>query len=223
MRVRVRITLSFVIAMAGMAMVLAAGGQWLWDAHQERQDRLEFIRQLDAPAAPALAYEKAKQPVGLGVLRIERLGMEVLIRQGADHSALSQGAGWIPGTARPGARGNVGIAAHRDTFFRELQSVRAGDLVKLLTPAGERVFRVDTMRIVEPTEVDVLKPTRSDALTLVTCFPFDFVGSAPQRFIVRATALPGGQSAVRAARQLNVPAKRVSQLHLPRTPALRFE
>ncbi len=190
MRLRFRFSPSVLLAGAGVALLAAASTQWLWGNYREREDRLEFVRQLSAPAPPVSAFEKPEPPVALGVLRIKRLGVEVLIRPGANHATLAEGAGWIPGTALPGRSGNVGIAAHRDTFFRELQDIRIGDEITLLTTAGERTFRVEGTRIVDPSQTDVLAPTLRDTVTLVTCYPFDFVGSAPQRFIVRATLVP---------------------------------
>jgi sortase A len=178
-----------------------AGADWFWGTYRENEDRQEFTRQLQEleveQRQPARTVRTvAKPPMsGLGVLKIERIGLEVLIREGAGHAVLAQGAGWIPGTALPGHRGNVGVAAHRDTFFRELRNVRVGDEVTLMTPLGVRQFRVDRTQIVEPTEVDVLKHTRRDSVTLVTCFPFDYIGAAPQRFIVHASL--ASQAAVR--------------------------
>ncbi len=193
MRIRARISAAFWIAVAGGLLVLGAAGQWFWGEYRERQDRLAFTANLELPRLhPPLPVSLVPPPPvsGVGVLRMPRLGLEVLIRRGSSHATLAQGAGWIPGTALPGKHGNVGVAAHRDTFFRPLRNVRLGDQLTLLTPDGERHYRVQETRIVEPSAVSVLAPTRQDTVTLVTCYPFDYLGSAPQRFIVSATLVP---------------------------------
>ena len=97
----------------------------------------------------------------------------------------------FPGTAFPGEPGNVGIAGHRDTFFRLLRSIQRNDAITVSTVRGIYRYRVATTKVVGPEDVQVLYPTGRDVLTLVTCFPFDYVGSAPKRFIVQAYRLPG--------------------------------
>ena len=123
------------------------------------------------------------------IARIEmpRLKLSAAAREGVDTRTLRTAVGHIPGTALPGEPGNSAFAAHRDTFFRPLKDVRTGDEVVLTTPAGVYHYAVATTRIVEPSDVSVLAATPDPTLTLVTCYPFDYVGTAPQRFIVRAT------------------------------------
>jgi sortase A len=130
----------------------------------------------------------AKAGTTLGRLEIPRLRVSAIVRAGSDARTLRLAVGHIGGTALPGERGNIGLAAHRDTFFRRLGQIRPDDQVRLVTPDGTFVYRVEGTRIVDPHEMWVLDPTAEPALTLVTCYPFRFVGSAPQRFIVRATA-----------------------------------
>ena len=95
-------------------------------------------------------------------------------------------AGHVPGTALPGDAGNAAFAAHRDTFFRPLKDVREGDEIAVATPSGNYRYVVTAISIVEPEDLSVLSPTAESVLTLITCYPFDYVGSAPQRFIVQA-------------------------------------
>ena len=109
-----------------------------------------------------------------------------MIFEGDDAGCLEQDAGHIPGTALPSKSGNMGIAAHRDTYFRPLRLVRANDVINVKTPAGTSEYAVTGTEIVKPTAVSVLKPAPGHDLTLVTCYPFFFVGSAPERFIVHA-------------------------------------
>ena len=127
-------------------------------------------------------------PRGLmGRIDIERLGVSVIVMEGSAPSILRRAAGHIEGTALPGQPGNVGVSAHRDTFFRPLRNIRENDVITLTTPRGEYRYRVVSTRVVNPRDITVLSPDGDQVLTLVTCFPFYFVGPAPKRFIVRAT------------------------------------
>jgi sortase A len=112
--------------------------------------------------------------------------VNAIVRAGSDARTLRLAVGHIPGTAMPGEPGNTGLAAHRDTFFRRLGDIRAGDEVRVVTPDGTFRYEVADTQVVQPSDVWVLDPTEHPVLTLVTCYPFRFVGSAPQRFIVRA-------------------------------------
>jgi len=123
----------------------------------------------------------------IGRLEIPRLKLSVMVREGADEGTLSRAVGHIPGTALPGTVGNVGLAGHRDTFFRALRNIRADDTIELETTAGTYRYAVKSTRIVTPRDVSVLQASGGETLTLVTCYPFYYVGSAPKRFIVHAT------------------------------------
>lgn len=127
-----------------------------------------------------------KAPAPLAVLRIPRLHLEVPVLDGTDDWTLNRGVGHIADTALPGADGNSGIAGHRDGFFRGLKDIKEGDDLVIETLRDTERYRVERIWIVTPDEVSVLDPTPSRAVTLVTCYPFYFIGSAPQRFIVRA-------------------------------------
>jgi sortase A len=120
------------------------------------------------------------------VLRIPRLGIEVALLDGTDEWTLNRAVGVIEETARPGSAGNIGLAGHRDGFFRALKDIQADDVLEIETISRIDRYRVERFWIVGPDDVSVLDPTPSPAVTLVTCYPFYFVGSAPQRFIVRA-------------------------------------
>ena len=122
----------------------------------------------------------------LAVLRIARLRIEAPVLEGTDEIVLNRGLGHIDETAAPGADGNSGIAGHRDGFFRGLKDIVVGDVIELETLHGTDAYRVERTWIVNPEDVSVLDPTPTRSITLVTCYPFYFVGSAPQRFIVRA-------------------------------------
>jgi LPXTG-site transpeptidase (sortase) family protein len=123
----------------------------------------------------------------LGRMDIPRLGMSIAILQGTSSRTLRLGAGHIEGTPLPGEAGNTGIAGHRDTFFRSLKDIRRNDEIQLQTPTGLFRYEVDWIKVVEPGDAAVLEPsTVESTLTLVTCYPFYFLGPAPERFVVRA-------------------------------------
>jgi sortase A len=141
------------------------------------------------------AYKVALQgetPPTLAILRIPRLKLEVPVYDGTADAVLDLAAGRIEDTALPGTPGNVGIAAHRDGFFRVLKDIKEGDALVLDTPTSTEHYRVEWIRITTPDDVSVLDPTPRPAVTLVGCYPFYHVGPAPERFIVRA--VPAGRS-----------------------------
>jgi len=122
-----------------------------------------------------------------GVLEIPSLRLTVPIFAGTSELVLNRGIGWIEGTATPGEDGNVGLAGHRDGYFRGLKDLKLGDTIEVQSVDRTRRYRVTDLNVVEPTEVSVLDPTDAPSVTLVTCYPFYYLGNAPQRYIVRAT------------------------------------
>ena len=136
-------------------------------------------------------------PSPLAVLRIAKIGLEVAVLPGTDEFVLNRAVGHIEDTALPGADGNSGIAGHRDGFFRGLKDIAPGDAIELETLSGRQKFLVERTWIVDPEDVSVLDPTPVRSVTLVTCYPFYFIGSAPQRFIVRAVRAEPGTLVVR--------------------------
>ena len=131
------------------------------------------------PAADAL----------LGRLEIPRLKLSVMVREGADSKTLRRAVGHIPGTALPGYVGNVALAGHRDTYFRSLRNIKRDDTIDFETEHGIYRYRVESTQVVGPRDVHVLAASHGDTLTLVTCYPFYYIGSAPKRFIVRAAQI----------------------------------
>ncbi len=122
----------------------------------------------------------------LALLRIPRLKIEVPVLEGTDQVTLNSGVGRIVGTALPGDRGNIGIAGHRDSFFRALKDINTGDTIQLIANQQTDTYIVDKINITVPEDTSALSPADQPELTLVTCYPFHFIGPAPQRFIVRA-------------------------------------
>ncbi len=137
----------------------------------------------------------------LGRIEVPRLGLSSIVLEGDDTKVLRLAVGHISVTALPGQVGNTAVAGHRDTFFRGLRNVRVNDEIRFTTLGGTYRYRVKSTEVVSPDDTSALKPTLERTLTLVTCYPFNFVGSAPERFIVRAEEVPldgtqaGGQSA----------------------------
>lgn len=182
------------LAIGVAAMTWFAAGQIYAAREQAALSReLETARKtLRITTAPASAPPPATLATRALVGRIEvpRLRLSALAREGVDVRTLRGSVGHVPGTALPGAPGNAAFAAHRDTFFSPLAGIRKGDAVVVTTPGGVHRYTVVGTRVVQPSDVSVLRSGDRAQLTLVTCYPFDFVGSAPQRFIVQAELAP---------------------------------
>ncbi len=150
---------------------------------QQRESRVleQLLSATSTPKPPAVVATGL-----IGRIQIPRLSVSAIVFEGISSTTLRRAVGHIPGTAFPGQRGNVGISGHRDTFFRPLRNIRRNDIITLTTLLGEYRYRVVSTKIVGPNDVAVLKPGGNEILTLVTCYPFYFVGAAPDRFIVRA-------------------------------------
>ena len=145
-------------------------------------------------------------PTPLAILRIPRIRLEVPVLEGTDELTLNRAVGHIEDTATPGADGNAGIAGHRDGFFRGLMNLVGGDAIELESLHGTESYQIERTWIVNPDDVSVLDPTPGRSLTLVTCYPFYFIGSAPQRYIVRAVRVDTWRDARAAHRLLSPPA-----------------
>lgn len=144
-----------------------------------------------AHAVPILEPHSPGIGERVGEIEMPRLELRALILQGDSSQVLRRGVGHLPNTAMPGELGNIGLAGHRDSFFRPLRQIRPGDLITLRTLKGEFQYRVESTRVVSPSNIEVLAPTDKRELTLVTCFPFNYVGAAPNRFVVRSVQVSG--------------------------------
>jgi len=142
---------------------------------------VQFRPANSSPGPPAIAASGL-----IGRIEIPRLGLSAIVIEGISSTTLRRAVGHIPGTALPGQPGNVGISGHRDTFFRPLRNIQQDDIITLTTLLGEYRYRVVSTQVVGAHDIAVLDPSGNEILTLVTCYPFYFVGAAPDRFIVRA-------------------------------------
>ncbi len=176
-----------------------------------------------ATAAPASSSASAAITAGsfqphrgdvLGRLEIPRLDISAVIVEGSDDESLKLGPGHVPGTALPGEPGNVAIAGHRNTHFRPLKEVQTGDKISVTTPRGNMEYAVQYVEIVSPDDVDAINPTSDSELTLITCYPFFYVGSAPDRFIVHAKSTAPTQDAAAKPQSPETPATPTSSVPL---------
>jgi sortase A len=198
-----------VLALSYCATVLL--DKWLFQAYQtwrfERalKDAQTSARTIQQPASspllPAQAEADRARAESFGIdglagsplarIEISSIGLAAMIMEGIDGRTLRHAVGHIPGTPLPGQQGNVAIAGHRDTFFRGLRNIRKDDEITLTTLNGTYRYRVDSTQVVAPEHTEVLDDSGEAILTLVTCYPFYFVSSAPKRFVVRAHRIPG--------------------------------
>jgi sortase A len=191
---------------------LAAGfvlvGVWAWSnlrgliyqsVHNQEFDRSVRKRGLGPESRPAKRPPALRNGEVIGRLIVPRLHLRAIVREGAGEDTLAVALGHIPGTALPGPTGNVGVAGHRDTLFRALREIRQDDLIEFETLHGNYSYRVRVMKVVNPKSVGVLQASQSPEITLVTCFPFHYLGPAPDRFIVQASLV--GQEAPKQAAQ----------------------
>jgi len=164
----------------------------------QRREAMDLDRMLSEPRSPAgntaqpefhtrqKGVPAAAMHGLIGRIEIPRLRFSAVVVEGIDSTNLRHAVGHIPGTALPGEPGNVGLAGHRDTFFRTLKNLGTGDEIQFSTPGGSIKYVVESLIIVEPDNVGVLAPSSENLLTLVTCYPFSYIGAAPRRWIVRA-------------------------------------
>lgn len=190
------------LLLVGGAAMLACYAYFALDARLTQRDARQLLASAaaNAAAAPAAAGQPDLGPVAastaipiasrgtaVGELIIPRIHLSAVVLHGTDERTLRRGPGHLETTPLPGQPGNAVIAGHRDSFFRPLRHVKSGDDVFVQTPAGRLHYRVVSLQVVDARDVSVLEPTRERTLTLITCYPFWVFGSAPDRFIVRAT------------------------------------
>jgi sortase A len=178
---------ALLLVVAGFGVLLASALALFWS---------DELQRIYVPALPRLertgmlpsdgGIQKTRRGTPIGMLEIPRLGLSSVVIEGDDVAALLLGVGHLADTPLPWHGGNSVLAAHRDTFFRPLAGIRRNDLIRFSTADAEFEYVVKETMIVAPTDVEVLDPTTTATLTLITCYPFDYVGPAPNRFIVKA-------------------------------------
>jgi len=188
--------LSKALLLAGSAILVWCASVWastaLFEKYESWRWNARYSAAPEAFAAPVdetrlvVANAKPKPHDVIAWLDVPRLHISTAVLEGDDDLALRFGAGHIPETPLPGAAGNVAIAAHRDSFFRCLGGIEPQDRIRLRTPEGDWEYTVESTRIVRPSNLSVLANSSQPELTLVTCYPFRFVGAAPLRFVVHA-------------------------------------
>ena len=172
-------------------------GLWARDQYRSWAFQSAESKKLAAAAhGTSTVTDAAATSTVLGRIEIPRLRIAAIVAEGTDEQTLERAVGHVASTAPPGSRGNCGLAGHRDTFFRSLGQVRADDVVRFVTPERTFTYKVEWSRVVEPRHVELLDSTAAPSLTLVTCYPFAFVGRAPQRFVVRARQLEAAEPTV---------------------------
>ena len=186
----VRFAGRFCFVLGFLVFAYVAGSVAYADAYQRYQS-WRFDRSINALSPAELEVFVAEPPALndgdlIGRLSIPRMGISVMVFHGVEEDTLGIGAGHVPGTPLPGAEGNSAIAAHRDTFFRTLEGIRSGDLIQFSTVRGIYNYVVNATETVAPEDTWVMESRGRQELTLITCYPFHFLGSAPKRFIVHA-------------------------------------
>jgi sortase A len=170
---------------------------WMFQ-RRESADLDRLLRDRPAASKATLQPESSTSPPSapvaagglIGRIEIPRLLLSAVVVEGISRTTLRRGVGHISGTALPGEAGNVGLAGHRDSVFRPLKDLKAKDEIRFSTLKGDFTYEVESLKIVEPSDVGVLAPSHENTLTLVTCYPFFYIGAAPKRFIVRARQVP---------------------------------
>ena len=173
----------------GCVMLAYAGGTVAYSVIYQQYQSWKFDQRVAPPGVSKAAIWEApdlREGDVLGKLLIPRIGISLVVLQGMETETLILGAGHVPGTPLPGVEGNVVIAAHRDTFFRKIEGILPGDNIQFATPRGTWQYIVDSSETVDPEDTRAMESRAREELTLITCYPFYFVGSAPKRFIVYA-------------------------------------
>jgi len=182
----VRRLFALLFVLIGFIVIVGSGLALFWS---------DELQRLYMPSLPSIERQSGADSTNrpeaelgkpIGSIEIPRLGLSSVVLEGDDAAALLLGVGHLSDTPLPWHHGNTVLAAHRDTFFRPLAHIRKGDVIRFSTADAALEYVVKELKVVEPTAVEVLEPTSAATLTLITCFPFDYIGPAPQRFIVRA-------------------------------------
>ena len=182
----IRRLLALLFVLIGFIVIAGSGLALFWSDELQRLYMPSLPSIERRSGADSTNRSETEQGKPIGSIEIPRLGLSSVVLEGDDAAALLLGVGHLSDTPLPWHDGNTVLAAHRDTFFRPLAHIRKGDVIRFSTADAALEYVVKELKVVEPTAVEVLEPTSAATLTLITCFPFDYIGPAPQRFIVRA-------------------------------------
>jgi len=188
MRTRIINFFSFLLIAGGAFFLFWGAGEYIISRTAQWQAARDFNHILLTTKAlpPSAKMPTPQRGDTFAKLIIPRLNAELYVVEGDDHADLRRGPGHLTGSALPGGSGNCIIAGHRDTHFRVLKDIKDGDDIVLQTFSGQYLYRVHLTQVIPPTDTAVLEPTRTPQLSLITCYPFYYIGSAPERFLVRA-------------------------------------
>ena len=204
--------LGYCVYFTGMERLNESYDNWVFERHiSGRQDvtvanylreqsPLGFLVKDAVAVAPAAKTNPTQPNSVLGKLEISRLNLSAMVREGVDAHTLSESVGHVPSTPLPGHSGNFALAAHRDTLFRRLKDIRPDDVITFQSQNQTFKYRVQNTFIVKPSNVNVLRSDGHEELTLITCYPFYYIGSAPKRFIVQAQLIPETQLSASSVR-----------------------
>lgn len=181
--------IQFSLWVVGFLAIAYCAALGLYTRLQQAEGNWELDHRLKSNAASAGPVTARPAGGGLiGRLQIPRLQLSAIVFEGTDAAVLDCGIGHLTGSPLPGEPGNVVLAGHRDTFFRSLRNIRDGDVIRLITERGTRSYAVESIWVIDPSETSVFDSTPAATLTLITCYPFRYLGRAPQRFVVRCAA-----------------------------------
>jgi sortase A len=185
-----------VLLLTGVFCLGSSVSVWLDASLYQANQGEQLDRLLATGVDRAIPQDRAAVDDALvGRLEIPRLGISAIVAEGADAGTLGRAVGHLPGTALPGEPGNAVLAGHRDTFFRPLEKAQPQDRLRVTTPRGRFDYEVDAVYVVDPDALDVLTPSQAPGITLITCYPFRYIGPAPRRFIVHARQVRGADDA----------------------------
>lgn len=179
---------SRIFLLAGISALTYAGYAYASACMFQRSESISFddsFNHTQPPDAPVVDHIVLEGGV-IGRIEIGRLGLSAIVVEGDSPSLLRRAVGHVPKTAMPGDSGNIALTAHRDTFFRPLRKIQKGDVITLATIGGQYQYAVESTAIVSPSATEVLQSSGKPELTLITCYPFYYVGPAPSRFVVHA-------------------------------------
>jgi sortase A len=177
---------SWVLLIAGILTLAYFAYILVSAAYFQARESRKLHHAVSEPAATEASPRVFAEGDVIGQIDVPRLGLSAIVVQGDTDDVLRRAVGHVPETVLPGQSGNIALAGHRDTIFRPLRNVEVGDTISLKTSAGDHFYRVTSTEVVPPTDIEVLQSRGENELTLITCFPFHYIGHAPNRFIVRA-------------------------------------